>query len=157
MFLLPLLGGLFKTVFGLFVKIFSDWRILLTLAVALLIGLTYWQFKVVSHKLELKTEQAAIAEKNNEVLRKNEAVLQEANAQNAVIITQLQKDKQISIDAVTDLSTKVSKNNQVLMTLQSKINSIKAPPTPLTPYFVDAIDGIQKQRAPASAASGVQK
>ena len=140
------LGGIFGPIFSVLGKLLSDWRIILIISIGLIAGFTYYSFKQINKKYELKQEQYEAEVKNSEVLRKNVSGLTQINADNQNLIVQMQKDKQIALEAVTTLSENINKNNKLLVDVQIKVNKIKAPPTLLTPYLAEAIDGVQQQR-----------
>jgi len=95
----------------------------------------------------LKTEQA-----NEVTLKGTISQLTAAQAQDQLVIQQVTSDKQAALDAVSALNTSLNTSAQQIGTLKSQLNNITAKPTNLTPFLVQAIQGVQAQQASRAAA-----
>lgn len=131
---------------SIFGKIFSDWRLLLAFGIIIAGSLVMWKFKSLENDLKKAQQTLVIEKKNNETLRGNVAILESANKNNAVVIDQVAKDRDNAIASMTRLNGSISANNKSIADLKQKIEGLKNPPTPLTEYLVEAVDGVQKLR-----------
>lgn len=127
-------------------KIFSDWKILLTIVLSIVIGLVSFKIHKIQKEAEKAKQELIIEQDNNKTLRENVSGLEQINKNNELVINQLKIDKDNTIQKFKELSNNISKTNESLSNLENKIDSIKVEPTKLTPYLSKAIDGIQKER-----------
>jgi septal ring factor EnvC (AmiA/AmiB activator) len=136
-----------KNFFGkLFKLIFSDWRIVLAVILFIVVGFGYYKWNHLQNELEKKQQQIEFVEKNNAILKENNNVLLDANKQNEAVIAQIKKDQETTLAAVNRLNKDINKSNKGVADLKTKLEGLKTPPTPLTPFISEAVDGIQKLR-----------
>ena len=131
---------------GFFSKILGDWKVLLLLIIAIVSGLIGWKIYDLEKSLKDANEIIQVEKKNNEVLRGNVTSLVSINQENQQKIEQLVKDKQLALESSKKLSESIAKTSKTFDELNAKLDSIKADPTKLSPFLIQAIDGIQQER-----------
>jgi predicted negative regulator of RcsB-dependent stress response len=129
-----------------FTSIFGDWKVLLLLIVAIVGGLIGWKIYHLEKSLKSANEIIQVEKKNNEVLRGNVNSLVAINQENQQKIEQLVKDKQLALESSKKLSDSIAKTTKSFEELNAKLDTIKTDPTKLTPFLIQAIDGIQQER-----------
>lgn len=140
-----------------FLKFFLNPRVLIVLAIAIAAGVIYWKFQ--SLQSDLEEERAALKQEkdNNAVLRGNIDTLTDINVANDRILKQQVKAAATTVETINKLSNDLKASSKSFGTVQTKIDSIKDAPAPLTLYLKEAISGIQIEReivnpsTPASA------
>lgn len=142
---------LFKGFFGgLISKIFSDWRILVAIIVIVISGIIMLRIHKMEKNLAQAKEELVVERKNNDTLRGNVSTLVTTNKSNGVVIEQVTKDRDAAVKSVSALSNSIAETNRTVNSLKQKIDGLKTPPTPLTPYLVEAVEGIQQLRDQAN-------
>ena len=121
-------------------------KVLIGLAFAIILAGAYYKY----HSLQSDLEEATIALKqekdNNVVLRDNIDTITQVNAANAKVLQQQTVNAKTTLETITKMSTDLRKKGQSFTGAQTRIESIKETPTPLTPYLKEAINSIQSER-----------
>ena len=130
-----------------FLSILGDWKIILAILIAIGAGVIIFKInglegQIAADKITIKQEQD-----NNVVLRGNVTTLTQINQSNQQVIEQQARTNKITAAAVSQLAQDVKNNASNFGAIQSKLDSIVTPPSALSPYFKDAINGIQTERA----------
>lgn len=125
---------------GFLGKLLSDWRVILVLAILAATALALWKFKSLEEKL-VTTEQARAQ------VQANYDNVKEANLQNELVIQQLEADKKLALQSSAALSADIAKTNNSINGLKNRLDELTTPPTKLTPYIAEAIDGAQQLRS----------
>jgi uncharacterized protein HemX len=135
-------------------KIFLNWRVLLALTLAGAAAFILFKFHSIQDDLKKAQDQVVIEQANNQILRTNVDTLSQVNAENGRIIAQQQKDTATIAQTLDHLSRDLAKSSGAFAEIGKKIDLINVPPTKLTPYFKEAINGIQEQRDLLAAPPG---
>jgi len=129
-----------------FLKMFSNPRVIIGIVIVAVLAAGYYKY----HSLQNDLEEAAIALKqekdNNVVLRNNLDTLTQINAANDKIFQQQAISAKTNVAIITKLSSELKRSGQSFTDTQTKIDALKDKPVPLTPYFKEAIIGIQSER-----------
>ena len=138
---------LLKSFFGVIVtNVVENPKVLVTVVVVAIALFVAFKVHQTEQELTAAKQQVVLEQQNNKTLQGNVMTLQAANDQNKLVIEQLSADKQSAINSVSNLTAVLSRTNQALGTVQTAVNSIKVAPVKLSPYIVQAIDGIQQAR-----------
>ena len=119
---------------------FGNWKVLLITLLLAIAGLV--ALKIRHTENQLTKEQAA-----NATLQADYTQAQAANAQNELVIKQLQQDKQQALDALSKLSDDIQATRTDINAVRTKVNKLSVAPTKLPPYLIEAINGIQASSA----------
>ena len=129
-----------------FLKVFANPNVIIAVIISAILGLAYYKY----HSLQSDLAEATIALKqekdNNVVLRDNIDTMTQVNAANDKILQQQIIAATTTVETITQLSDALKKKNQSFNGTQSRIDSIKDTPVPLTSYLKEAINGIQAER-----------
>lgn len=142
--------------------IFTGAKIAIVLAILVALGGAYWKYTSLVDDLDKSNAALSVEKTNNETLRNNITVITETNKANQLVIDQQNKAAKASADSIVALSTSLKKSTSSFKDLGAKIDTMTVAPVPLTPYFKEAIDGIQERRdmlaapVPAPSASEPQ-
>lgn len=126
--------------------IFKDWRIMVLLAVAVVLGLAYWKYSSLRGDLEQAQQELKVEQTNNQTLRNNLTEAAKLNDANSKILEQVQDDKKQALEAISQLNKSVQQTNKSVAEMKKRVEGITAPPAPLTPYLIETIKGVQELR-----------
>lgn len=127
-------------------KFLGNPRVIAILMVVLAAGGVYWKFHSLQNDLE-ETAAALKREKdNNVILQSNLDTVTAINQANEKVLKQQQLAAKTNVETIQKLANDLKTSSKGFTDVQGRIDAVKAVPVPLTPYFKEAIDGIQEQR-----------
>lgn len=115
------------------------------------LGIIKWknlQLEAIEAKSELNAEKV-----NNQVLTDNLKTVATVNKANILVIRQLEADQKKVTVATAALRSSVARSTQAIDEAKTRLATIDAPPVLLSPYIIDALESIQRLRAPIDDAS----
>lgn len=127
-------------------KFFSNPRIIIALVFAIIIGGAYYKYNSLQNDLEETTIALKQEKENNIVLRGNIETLTQINVANEKILQQQAQAAKTTVETITKLSNELKRSGQSFTDTQTRIESIKDLPVPLTSYLKEAVNGIQSER-----------
>lgn len=137
---------------------FSSPRTIIVIVILIALGGAYYKYNSLQNDLEEERAALKVEMDKNAVLRDNIETLTKVNEINSKIIEQQTKSAKTTVETIGRLSNELRNSGKSFTEIQSRIDNIKTAPVPLTPYLVEAINGIQEERtkinppiAPASA------
>ena len=129
--LLPFLGF----IKDFFVKILSDWRVILVIA---LLGVSWYGYRQYSEMnttiVDLKASNATLVTDIN--------MLNAAAKEKTLLIEQLQLDKALQAETIANMGKRIETTNRSVVKITQKIDDVKAVPVPLSPFLKEALIGI---------------
>jgi ABC-type transporter Mla subunit MlaD len=132
---------------SIFSRIFGDWKILLLVTILIFGGLIGYKIHSLEKNLKVTSNLLEIEKGNNKTLRGNILEIENTNKDNQKTIENLVKEKQLILDSNKKLSDSIEKTSKSFNEISIKLNTIKDQPTKLSPYLINTIDEIQKERA----------
>lgn len=129
-----------------FLSFLANPRMIALLVIVLAAGGVYWKF----HSLQSDLEETTIALKkekdNNVILQSNLDTVTQINQANEKVLQQQTIAAKTNVETIQKLANDLKASGKSFGGVQARVDAIKATPVPLTPYFKEAIDGIQEQR-----------
>lgn len=127
-------------------KFCSNPRIIIAIVFVIIIGGAYYKYNSLKNDLEETTIALKQEKENNVVLRGNIETLTQINVANEKILQQQVQAAKTTVETITKLSNELKRSSQSFTDTQTRIESIKDTPVPLTSYLKEAINGIQSER-----------
>jgi hypothetical protein len=127
-------------------KLLKDWRIIALILVGIIVALIYVKIYVLQHKLTKAQDAVLVEQQHSQALQTNLNQAVKINEENAVVITQLQTDKQNVLASVNKLNTELQRTSNNVNQIKDRINALTVAPTQLTPYLSEAVKGVQELR-----------
>ena len=122
-------------------KLLKDWRIIALILVGIVAALIYAKFYILQHKLAKAQDAVVVEQQHSQALQANLNQAVKINGENAVVITQLQTDKQKALASVSKLKIELQRINSNVNQIKDRINALTVAPTQLTPYLSEAVKG----------------
>lgn len=129
-----------------FLRFFLNPRVLAILMIALAAGGIYWKFHSLQSDLEEKTIELKKEKDNNVILQSNLDTVTQINQANEKVLKQQTIAAKTNVETIQKLSNDLKSSSKGFTDVQGRVDAVKAVPVPLTPYFKEAINGIQEQR-----------
>lgn len=126
---------------------FSSPRTIIVIVILIALGGAYYKYNSLQNDLEEERAALKVEMDKNSVLRDNIETLTKVNEINSKIIEQQTKSAKTTVETIGRLSNELRNSGKSFTEIQSRIDNIKTAPVPLTPYLVEAINGIQEERA----------
>lgn len=138
-------------------KLLKDWRVIAVLLIGIIGIILYFKYTSLESNLKKAKEEVLTEQHRSQVLQSNWDQALSVNKQNEMVIAQLQVDRDNATQALNNLSASMEHTNKQLSTVRARIDNISVTPsTTISPYIVEAINGVQEMREseqPASSSS----
>ena len=127
-------------------KFLSNPRVIVIIVIVLAVGVVYWKFHSLQNDLEKTTADLKREKDNNNTLQSNLDTVTAINQANEKVLKQQQQAAKTNVETIQKLANDLKASSKGFTDVQGRVDAVKAVPVPLTPYFKEAIDGIQEQR-----------